>query len=64
LRHLLFKSDTNTFQPGSRNPRDGLYANTDEMKQELSPPAHFSRRNPALQAKAAAEQRQHMTPNC
>ena len=31
---LPFRSNTNTFQPGSRVPRDGLYANTDEMKRE------------------------------
>jgi hypothetical protein len=35
LRSLFFKSNTNTFRPGSRNPRDGLYANTDEMKLEV-----------------------------
>jgi len=34
LRSLLFKSNSNTFQPGSRVPRDGLFANTDEMKRE------------------------------
>jgi hypothetical protein len=35
LMSLLFKSNTNTFRPGSRVPRDGLYANTDEMKLEV-----------------------------
>jgi hypothetical protein len=34
LMSLLFKSNTNTFRPGSRKPRDGLFANTDEMKRE------------------------------
>jgi hypothetical protein len=34
LMTLPFKSNTNTFQPGSRVPRDGLFANTDEMKRE------------------------------
>lgn len=36
LRPPLFKSDTNTFRPGSRTPRDGLFANTDEMKLDAS----------------------------
>jgi hypothetical protein len=31
---LPLRSNINTFQPGSRVPRDGLYANTDEMKRE------------------------------
>ena len=35
LMSLLLKRNTNTFQPGSWNPRDGLYANTDEMKREV-----------------------------
>lgn len=36
LRALFFKSNTNTFRPGSRNPRDGLFANTDEMKRDAN----------------------------
>lgn len=36
LRSLFFKSNTNTFRPGSRNPRDGLFANTDEMKRDAN----------------------------
>ena len=54
----LVKSNTNTFRPGSRDPRDGLYANTDEMKLEVVASCTFRL---ALLDKRV---RQRMTSNC
>ena len=58
LRSLLFKSNTNTFRPGSRNPRDGLFANTDEMKLEVVASCTFRL------ALIDKRERQRMTSNC